>query len=141
MKSKLWTTWLIQSAYIVAIPLFGWIAESVCGHGSNDWTLWHWAMTGLALYSAFVGFFFRRKLLRRSEEALSKGASNPKALKQWQAAHFVGFASAEAVALWGVVVRMVLGGTLWQALPFYAAGLFFLMLWTPRMPTTTTPST
>ena len=136
MKSKLGKLRLIQSVYIVAIPLFGWVAESVRGRGSSDWTLWHWVMTGLALYAAFGGFFLRRKLMRRSEEALAKDASNPKALKQWRAGHLIGFASAEVIVLWGVVVRMVLGGALWQALLFYAAGLFLLLLWTPRMPIT-----
>jgi hypothetical protein len=141
MKSKLGKIRLIQAAFIVAILLFVRVAESVRGRGSNDWTLWHWVMTGLALYAALVGFFFRRKLLRRSEEALAKDASNPKALNQWQAGHLMGFASAEAIVLWGVVVRMVLGGALWQASLFYAAGLFLLLLWTPRMPITTPTST
>ena len=141
MKSKLGKIRLIQAAFIVAILLFVRVAESVRGRGSNHWTLWHWVMTGLALYAALVGFFFRRKLLRRSEEALAKDASNPKALNQWQAGHLMGFASAEAIVLWGVVVRMVLGGALWQASLFYAAGLFLLLLWTPRMPITTPTST
>jgi hypothetical protein len=141
MKSELGKIRLIQAAFIVAILLFVRVAESVRGRGSNDWTLWHWVMTGLALYAAWVGFFFRRKLLRRSEEALTKDASNPKALKQWQAGHLMGFAFAEAIVLYGVVVRMVLGGALWQASLFYAAGLFLLLLWTPRMPITTPTST
>ncbi len=141
MKSELGKIRLIQAAFIVAIVLFVWVAESIRGRGSNDWTLWHWVMTGLALYAALVGFFFRRKQLRRSEEALAKDASNPKALKQWQAGHLMGFASAEAIVLWGLAVRMVLGGALWQASLFYAAGLFLLLLWTPRMPITTPTST
>jgi|SRR5277367_3201254 len=140
MKSKLGKMRLIQSAYIVAIPLFGWVAESVHGRGSNDWTLWHWLMTGLALYAVLGGFFLRRKLMRRSEEALAKDASNPKALKQWQAGQLIGFACAEAIVLYGVVVRMVIGGALWQASLFYAVGLLLMLLWTPRLPITPAPS-
>ncbi len=98
-------------------------------------------MTGLAVYATLVGFSFRRKLLRRSEEALAKDASNPRALKQWQAGQFLGFAFAENIAIWGVLVRMVLGGALWQASLFYGAALFLLLLWTPRMPITTPAST
>jgi hypothetical protein len=93
-------------------------------------------MTGLALYAASGGFFFRRRLMRRSEEALRKDPANPKSLKKWQAAQIIGMPFAETIVLYGVVVRMVLGGTLWQASPFYAAGLFLLLLWTPRLPTT-----
>jgi hypothetical protein len=135
IKSPLRKMRVIHIAYIVAIPLFGWVAESISGRGLNHWTLWHWVMTGLALYAAWVGFFFRRKLMRRSEEALAKDGSDPKALRQWQAAQVIGFASAEAIVIWGVVVRIILGGTLWQAFLFYAAGLLLLLLWTPRMPT------
>jgi F0F1-type ATP synthase membrane subunit c/vacuolar-type H+-ATPase subunit K len=93
-------------------------------------------MMGLALYGAVGGFFLRRKLMRCSEEALRMDAANPKALKQWQAGHIIGFASAESIVIWGVALRMVLGGTLWQASLFYAGGLFLLLLWTPRMPIT-----
>ena len=74
--------------------------------------------------------------MRRSMGALQNDPANPKSLQQWQAAQIIGMAFAEAVVFYGVVVRMVLGGTLWQAAPFYAAGLFLLLLWTPRLPAT-----
>jgi hypothetical protein len=135
IKSALGKLRLIHAAFVVAMPLFVWITQSVCGRARSEWTLWHWVMTGLALYAVWGGFFFRRKLMRRSEEALRKDSANPKSLKQWQAAQFIGMPFAETIVLYGVVVRMVLGGTLWQASPFYAAGLFLLLLWTPRMPT------
>ena len=89
-------------------------------------------MTGLALYAALVGFFVGRKLMYRSEEALAREVSNPKALKLWETGHLIRLACAEAVVVWGVAIRMLLGGTLWQASFFYAVGLFLLLLWTPR---------
>ncbi len=119
----------------MAIPFFGWIGESIRGHGSSDWTLWHWLMTGLALYAALGGFFFRRTLMRRSEDALAKDATDPKALKQWETGQLIGMSMAEGVVVMGFVVRVVLGGVLWQASMFYAAGLLLLLLWTPRLPT------
>ena len=78
----------------------------------------------------------RRRLIRRAEEALAKDASNPKAVRQWQAGQFIGMPFAESIALCGVLVRMVIGGALWQASLFYALGLLLMLLWTPRMPTT-----
>ena len=125
----------------MAIPFFGWIGESIRGHGSSDWTLWHWLMTGLALYAGLTGFFFRRTLMRRSEDALAKDATDPKALKQWETGQLIGMSMAEGVVVMGFVVRVVLGGVLWQASMFYAAGLLLLLLWTPRMPITTPAST
>jgi F0F1-type ATP synthase membrane subunit c/vacuolar-type H+-ATPase subunit K len=136
MKSKLRRLRLIQIAMIAVIPIFGWVAEFGRDPGSNDWTWRHWLVTGLALWRALGGFRLRPRLLHRSEQLLTNDASNPKALKQWEAANFIGLASAESVVLWGSVVRMVLGGALWQGLLFYAAGLVLLLLWTPRMPIT-----
>jgi F0F1-type ATP synthase membrane subunit c/vacuolar-type H+-ATPase subunit K len=135
MKSKLWKLRLFQVAHIMAVPFFGWIGESVRGHGSSAWTLWHWLMAGLALYAALGGFFFRRTLMRRSEDALAKDATDPKALKQWETSQIIGMSMAEGVVVMGLVVRVVLGGTLWQASLFYAVGLLLLLLWTPRLPT------
>lgn len=136
MKSKLGKLRLIQSVYILTIPLFVWIAESTRGRGRSDWTLWHWVITGLALWAVSGGFRIRRRLIRRAEEALAKDASNPKTLRQWQAGQFIGMPFAESIVLCGVLVRMVIGGALWQASLFYALGLLLMLLWTPRMPTT-----
>jgi hypothetical protein len=136
MKSELTKLRLIQWALIAVIPILGWVAELGRGPGSNDWTLRHWVVTGLALWTALGGFRVRRRVLRRSLQSLEKDSSNSKTLKQWEAGHIIGLAMAEGVVQWGLVVRMVLGGALWQASLFYAAGLFLLLLWTPRMPTT-----
>jgi hypothetical protein len=77
--------------------------------------------------------------MRRSQEALVQDSAIPKAIKQWEGGHIVGMACAESIVLWGLVVRMALGGALWQASLFYLAALFLLLLWTPRMPSATAP--
>jgi hypothetical protein len=135
MKSKLRKLRLMQFAMIATIPLFGWVTQSLRGSGGRHWTFWHWVMTGLALYAALGGFFLRRKLMHRYEEAIAKDPFNPKALKQWESGHLVGLVSAEAIVIWGASVRIVLGGDLWQASWFWAVGLLLLLAWTPRMPT------
>jgi hypothetical protein len=134
MKSKLAKLRLIELAILAAIPLFARVAESVSGPGSSEWTRWHWLMGGLALYAALGGFLFRRRLIHRSEEALAKDASDTKALRQWEAGHIIGMSMAEGIVIWGVVVRMIIGGIFWQASLFYATGFFLVLLWTPRMP-------
>lgn len=134
MRSALKKLWVIHAAYVVAVLLFAFIAESVSGPGRSNWTTWHSVITGFALYGVVIGFVYRKKLLRRTEESLEKDGANPRTLKRWQAAHFVGMAGAESIAIWGGVDRMVLGGTFWQASLFYATGLVALLFWTPRMP-------
>ena len=137
IRSRLRKLRLIQWALIAAISVFACVAEIAHGRGNGDWTLRHWLVTGLALWAVVGGFRVRHRLLHRSAEVLTKGASNPKALKQWEVGHVIGLALAGGVALWGLVVRMVLSATLWQASLFTRLVYFLLLLWTPRMPITT----
>ena len=120
---------------IAAIPVFGRVAEIGRRPGSNSWTLWHWVVAGVALWIVFAGSSLRRRVLARAATALANDASNPKARKQWELGQVVGMAFAENIVLWGLLVRMVLGGALWQASLFYSVGLILLLYWTPRLPT------
>jgi F0F1-type ATP synthase membrane subunit c/vacuolar-type H+-ATPase subunit K len=136
IKSKLRKVRLIQVALIAAIAIFGWVAEFDRRPGGNDWTFRHWLVTGLALWGASAGFRLRHRLIILSEGLLAQDPSNPKGLKKWEAGNVISLGVAESVAMWGLIVRMVLGGALWQASLFYLASLLLLLLWTPRMPTT-----
>lgn len=125
---------LLQYGLIAATLIFAWVAEMGRRTGSDDWTWRHWLVAGGAIYIAWVGFRFRRRLLDRSGKALVIDASNIKAFKQWKVANGFGLYMAFAVGECGLVVRMVLGSAFWQASLFYAAGLLLLMIWTPRAP-------
>ena len=134
VNSKLRKVRLIQWGLIVSILISAGVAECVCGRGSADWTPLHWLVTGVALWAALAGFRLRHRLLRRSMETLAKDPVNSKGLKQWEGVNLFGLAMAAGVAMYGQLVRFVLGGTLWQASLFYAAGIFLLFLWRPRAP-------
>ncbi|MGA3107035.1 MAG: hypothetical protein ABSD53_21325 [Terriglobales bacterium] len=132
MKSRLRTLRLLQAAFIAVIPIVACITEILFDRGNSEWTWRHSLAVGLALWSALAGFRLRRRLLHRSESPLADDPSNPKALRQWQAGQIIGMAFAESIVWWGLTLRMVFGGTFWQAALFYATGLFLLLLWTPR---------
>jgi F0F1-type ATP synthase membrane subunit c/vacuolar-type H+-ATPase subunit K len=134
LKARLTRLRLFQLAMIVSIPLFGRVAEIGGDPGSNSWTMWHWLVVGVVLWAIFGVSSIRSRILTRSQQALAKDASDLKALKQWDVGHIIGMAFAENIAMWGLVVRMVLGGALWQALLFYIASLILLLIWTPRLP-------
>ena len=136
MKSRLGKLRIIQLGLMAAIPLFGWFAEFHRAPGTSGWTLRHWFVIGLALWGVSAGFRLRHRLISVSARLLAQDSSNLNGLKKWQAGNVIGLAVAESVALWGLVVRMVVGGALWQASLFYAASLFLMLLWTPRLPTT-----
>ena len=125
---------MLQCGLIAALLLFAGVAEMVCVPGNDDWNLKHWLITGMALWGVLGAFRLRRKLLDRSRQALTKEVSDPKGLKQWEAGHILSLSMALGVAVWGLLIRFVLVGARWQASLFYAAGIFLLLLWTPRLP-------
>ena len=115
--------------------MFAWVAEMARHPGSDSWTLRSWVVAAFALSTVFTGSSFRGRLLARAATSLAKDASDPKATRQWEAGQIVGMAFAENIALWGLLLRMVLGGAFWQASLFYAVSLILLVYWTPRLPT------
>ena len=90
------------------------------------------------LWRIFEAFRYRRLWVRPSQQILVGDPSNATALRRWEVGQVIGLSMAEAVAAYGLVVRTVLGGTLWQALPFYVVALLSLLVLTPRrVPATT----
>jgi hypothetical protein len=123
---------LIQWALLAAIPLFAWVAEIGRGSGCRDWTWRLWLTMGLAVWSVSAAFRLRSRLMHRSTEKLKNNATDATAVKQWEVGQIISLAMAEGVAFWGLVVRIVFHGTLWQASLFYVMALFLLLLWTPH---------
>jgi hypothetical protein len=84
-------------------------------------------LTLIALAATWEGFRVRHKMLNRFEQSITKDDSDPKALQQWEASHIIRLACAETVA-WcgiGILLRMLVNGTFWQAWLFYAVGFVF----------------
>lgn len=140
MESAFKKVRFIQWALLAAIPLFAWVAEIGRGTGSSDWSWRHWFAMGLAVWSVSAAFRLRNRLVHRSTEKLMNDATDAKAVRQWEVGQVVTLAMVEGVGFWGLALRMVFHGTLWQASIFYATAVFLLLLWTPRMPSGT-PST
>jgi len=137
MESTVKKVRLIQWALLLAIPLFAWVAEFRRGNGNSDWTWRQWLAIGLCAWSISGAFRLRSRMLRPSKEKLMRNTADAKAAKQWEAGQVISLAIAEGVACWGLVVRMVFHGALWQASIFYAMSVLLLLLWTPRMPSGT----
>ncbi len=140
MESTIKRLRLIRWALLASIPLFAWVAEIGRGSGSSDWTWRHWLAIGCAVWSISGAFRVRGRLLRSSKEKSVNDAAAAKGAKQWEAGQVFSLGVAESVASWGLAIRMVFHGTLWQASIFYVMGAFLLLLWTPRMPSGTPPT-
>jgi hypothetical protein len=82
-----------------------------------------------SVYSVLVGFTMRKKFFRQSAEAISGDLR--KALRKWKVAHFIGFACAMSLALYGVALK-ILGSDWVVAGIFLGLGLALLLFWRPR---------
>jgi hypothetical protein len=134
IKSKLRNLRLIQFLLIGLVLISASFAEFLLSTTNSRWNRQRWLMTGLAVVCVLEGFHLRRRILRPSAEALARNTDDPAALRRWHAWQLMCLAMAATVAMYGLVVRMVFGGSLWQALLFYSVSLSLLLLWTPRMP-------
>jgi len=79
-----------------------------------------------------VALFLRSRLLPPCMEILRSNPGDPQALGRWRTGNIISFVFAETVALFGFALKFL--GTSWfVAGPFFAAALFLLLIWTPRI--------
>jgi hypothetical protein len=74
-------------------------------------------------------------MVLQSEAELKTKPGDPVILARWKTGYFVTYALCEALALFGLVLR-ILGFTLNQVWPYYAGSFVLLLLFWPREPQT-----
>ncbi len=79
----------------------------------------------------------RKTLVLQSEAELRQKPGDPVTIARWRTGYIVTYALCEALALFGLVLR-ILGFTLAQVWPYYAGGFVLLLLFWPRRPEGTT---
>jgi len=84
---------------------------------------------------ALVGMIFvvRRTLVLRPAEDLASRPDNSISLSHWKSGYIATYALCEALALLGLVLR-ILGFSFQQGLPFYVASFVLLLFFGPREP-------
>ena len=133
MRHALHQLRLIHLVFILCVPFFAWIAERAPEQSSGA-TPVYWILVAAGLGSAAAGIRVGGRLLSSLDPKDATGDLPEIRIHRWKTGHFVRVASAESVALYGVITRMTLGLTLWFAVPFYVVSLCLLLLWTPRLP-------
>jgi F0F1-type ATP synthase membrane subunit c/vacuolar-type H+-ATPase subunit K len=88
-------------------------------------------LTFMAIGIVALAFVMRRLLMKPS--ATDSGAADPAVLNRWRTANILTYVISEAVALFGLVLRMM-GFTLSQVVPFYLAGFILILFLAPRLP-------
>jgi hypothetical protein len=75
----------------------------------------------------------RRTLVAQSAAFLRSRPDDMATLARWRAGYVMTYALSEAIALFGLVLRMI-GFSLSQVAPFYIAGFILLFFFGPRRP-------
>ena len=86
----------------------------------------------VALTSLGISLFFRRRIVQPAAERLSNNPEDSLAARRWRSGVLVSLVFCESVVLFGLALRFTGAG--WNVCGvFYAVGIFFLLLWTPKL--------
>lgn len=134
MDTALRTLRIVHAAMMVAAFIYVGIAEKFCAanvlHDIDTMYVAIAALAGLMVVSAFS---VRRRFVTNSADILRTDVSNSAALARWRTGQMLGFAVAEAVVLYGLVVRFT-GASTVHAAPFYVGGILLFLAFFPTRP-------
>ena len=124
---------MMQRGFLALIVVYAVVGERLGPREPKDLRQIQIILIVLAVAEVAATLLFRRLLVQTSEEALRLRPEDAGALFLWRLWNIGSLAIALSVALYGLVFRF-LGGTLLQALPFYAAAAILMLVFTPRRP-------
>jgi F0F1-type ATP synthase membrane subunit c/vacuolar-type H+-ATPase subunit K len=128
------TVQMIRIALLVSIALYVLIGERV-GQTmvrAPNRNL-YFVLTLVAITTVGMMFAVRRLFVLRAEATLAAQPEDTAALNRWRSGYIITYALSEAVAVFGLVLR-ILGCTLSQVAPFYLVGFVLMLLFGPRRP-------
>jgi len=124
---------ILQIAMLVSIALYILVGERV---GSvrqlSDPTIFY-VLSMVTVTIVGVILVVRRTLVAHSAGILRDRPNDGTTLGRWRAGYVMTYALSEAVALFGLVLRII-GFSLSQIAPFYVAGFILLLFYGPRRP-------
>jgi hypothetical protein len=138
MNPALVTVRTLQCAMIVSVLMFIYILHVIhpAPHSVNATV--QWSILFCAMGSALMGFIVQRRMLRAPSQSLP-ATDNSTLFRPWFAGHVLRFATAESVALFGVVLRMM-GSTSILVTVLFVSSLLLMLLWQPGTVPTQTES-
>jgi F0F1-type ATP synthase membrane subunit c/vacuolar-type H+-ATPase subunit K len=124
---------IVRSAMLVSIALYVLVGERIAKNLGAPPTNFYFAITLVAITTVGMTFAVRRLFVLRAEVTLAAQPEDATALNRWRAGYIITYALCEAMALFGLVLR-VLGFTLSEVTPFYLVGFVLILVFTPRRP-------
>ena len=92
-------------------------------------TTLQWGVFALGLWGVPCGFLLQRQIIGYSGKS-RRLSTRSTPLTRWSVGNLVRLASANSVALWGLVLRES-GGPAWLAYILFAMGGLLLLIWKP----------
>ena len=133
MESAIKIVRAIQIAMLLSVALFVVAGEFV---GSipklSDPTLFY-ALSLATITIVGVILVVRRTLVLQSAAALATRPNDAATLNRWRAGYVMTYALSEAIAMFGLILRII-GFSLSQVASFYVAGFILLLFFGPRRP-------
>jgi hypothetical protein len=122
---------LVQIALLVSIVLYGVVGELV-GRSTapNNALFYTLSLTSISTLGA--AFVVRRTLVLPSEALLQAKPQDALLQARWKTGYMVLYALCEALALFGLILRLT-GYGLSQVWGFYLGGFLLLILFSPRV--------
>jgi hypothetical protein len=123
---------IVRHALTTSVVLYVFIGEST-GHylTSPPDRIVYFALILVALTTVGMIFAVRRLFILRSEAVLVLQPGNTAALRRWRSGYVVTYALCAAVALFGLLLR-IMGFALSEVVPFYLGGFVLMLLVGPR---------
>jgi hypothetical protein len=124
---------VLQVAMLGGILLYVAVGELVGSRAtvSNATTFYVLSMVTVTIVGVIL--VVRRTLVIQSAAALANRPADEATLGRWRTGYIMTYALSEAIALFGLVLRLT-GFTLSQVVPFYVAGFILLLFFGPRRP-------
>jgi hypothetical protein len=126
---------LIQIAMLLSVGMFVVAGEMVGSIPKLSNPTLFYALSLATITIVGVILVVRRTLVLQSAVTLATRPNDLATLNRWRAGYVMTYALSEAIAMFGLVLRLI-GFTLSQVASFYIAGFILLLFFGPRRPVT-----
>jgi hypothetical protein len=123
----------IQIAMLLSVALFVLAGELVGSIPRLSNPTLFYALSLATITIVGVILVVRRTLVLQSAAILAERPNDAATLNRWRAGHVMTYALSEAIAMFGLLLRII-GFSLSQVASFYIAGFILLLFFGPRRP-------
>lgn len=133
MESAIKLIRAVQIAMLVSVILYVVVGEGIGSVPRLNNPVLFYVLSLATITIVGVIFVVRRTLVLQSSVALAARPNDAATLNRWRAGHIMTYALSEAIAIFGLVLRLI-GFSLSQVAYFYVAGFILLLFFGPRRP-------